>query len=91
MCHRDDYLSMLRGLTVRCYSLSLEGYVVNLALTYLLYRLGGLKGQEIGNMFDIDYSTVSVSRKRLRNRIQKDHDLKRLLSRIEAKLSKLKN
>ncbi len=57
----------------------------------LLYRLGGLKGREIGNIFDIDYSTVSVSRKRLRNKIQKDHDLKRLLSRIEAKLSKLKN
>ncbi len=55
----------------------------------LLYRLGGLKGQEIGNMFDIDYSTVSVSRKRLRNKLQKDHDLKRLLFRIEAKLSKL--
>ncbi len=67
-----------------------RGIVRQIAM-YLLYRLGGLKGQEIGNMFDIDYSTVSVSRKRLRNRIQKDHDLKRLLSRIEAKLSKLKN
>ena len=57
----------------------------------LLYRLGGLKGREIGNMFDIDYSTVSVSRKRLRHKMQKDNDLKRLLSRIEANLSKLKN
>ncbi len=67
-----------------------RGIVRQIAM-YLLYRLGGLKGQEIGNMFDIDYSTVSVSRKRLRNKIQKDHGLKRLLSRIEAKLSKLKN
>ncbi len=57
----------------------------------LLYRLGGLKGREIGNMFDIDYSTVSVSRKRLRHKIQKDNYLKRFLSRIEANLSKLKN
>ena len=57
----------------------------------LLYRLGGLKGREIGNMFDVDYSTVSVSRKRLRSKIQKENDLKRLLFRIEAKLSKLKN
>ena len=57
----------------------------------LLYRLGSLKGREIGNMFDIDYSTVSVSRKRLRHKMQKDNDLKRLLSRIEANLSKLKN
>ncbi|GAX59868.1 hypothetical protein SCALIN_C04_0356 [Candidatus Scalindua japonica] len=56
----------------------------------LLYRIGGLKGREIGDIFDIDYSTVSVSRKRLRNKIQKDRDLKRLLSRIEAKLSMIK-
>jgi hypothetical protein len=35
--------------------------------------------------------TVSVSRKRLRGKIQKENDLKRLLFRIEAKLSKLKN
>ena len=57
----------------------------------LLYRLGGLKGREIGNMFDIDYSTVSVSRKRLRNKIQKDNDLKKLLSHIEENLSNLNN
>ena len=57
----------------------------------LLYRLGGLKGREIGNMFDVDYSTVSVSRKRLRDKIPKDNDLKKLLFRIEAKLSKIKD
>jgi putative transposase len=57
----------------------------------LLYRLGGLKGRRIGNMIDVDYSTVSVSRKRLRGEIQKAIDLKKLLFRIEAKLSKLKN
>jgi hypothetical protein len=57
----------------------------------LLYRLGGLKGREIGNMIDVDYGTVSVSRKRLRGEIQKANDLKKLLFRIEAKLSKLKN
>ncbi len=56
-----------------------EGTIRQIAMG-LLYRPGGLKGQEIGNMFDIDYSTVSVSRKRLRNKVQKDHDLRRLLS-----------
>ena len=55
----------------------------------LLYRLGGLKGRETGNMFDIDYSTVSVSRKRLRHKIQKDNDLKGLLFRIEENLSNI--
>ncbi len=68
-----------------------EGGIIRQIAMDLLYRLGGLKGREIGNMFDVDYSTVSVSRKRLRNKIQKDNDTKRLLSRIEAKLSKLKN
>lgn len=57
----------------------------------LLYRLGGLKGRDIRKIFDVDYSTVSVSRKRLRHKIQKDNDLKKLLFRIEANLSKLKN
>ena len=57
----------------------------------LLYRLGGLKGREIGKIFDVDYSTVSVSRKRLRHKIQRDNDLKKLLSRIELNLSMLKN
>ncbi len=56
----------------------------------LLFGLGGLKEREIGNMFDIDYSTVSVIRKRLRHKIQKDNDLKRLISRIEKKPVKQK-
>jgi chromosomal replication initiation ATPase DnaA len=57
----------------------------------LLCRLGGLKGRETGNMFDIDYSTVSVSKKRLRHKIQEDNDPKRLLSRIKENLSNIKN
>jgi hypothetical protein len=58
---------------------------------FVIYKLGGLKGRETGNMFDIDYSIVSVSRKRLRYKIQKDNDLKRLLFRIEENLSNIKN
>ena len=57
----------------------------------LLYRLGGLKGREIENMFVLEYSTLSVSRKRLRHKIQNDNDLKRFLSRIEENLSNIKN
>ena len=40
-------------------------------------------------MFDIDYSTVSVRRKRLRHKIQNDNDLKRPLTRIEENLSNI--
>ncbi|MCP5005862.1 MAG: hypothetical protein GY941_18285 [Planctomycetes bacterium] len=45
----------------------------------LVYLSGGLKGRKIGNMLDVGYSTVSVSRKRLRDKISKDNDLKKFL------------
>jgi hypothetical protein len=49
----------------------------------VLSRIGGLKGREVGDYFGVDYSTVSVSRKRLREKVNKDHRLKKLLHRIE--------
>ena len=51
----------------------------------LLYRLGGLKGVEIGEMFEVDYSTVSVGRKRLRDRMQKDRALREMINQIEKR------
>jgi putative transposase len=53
----------------------------------LLYRGGGLTGIEIGKIFGVDYSTVSQTRKRLAIKIEKDQDLRRLIARIEKKLS----
>jgi len=54
----------------------------------LLYRTGGLKGAEIGELMGVDYSTVSQGRKRLREKIEKDRKLKQLVNRIERRLSK---
>lgn len=54
----------------------------------LLYRVGGLKGIEIGKIFKVDYSTVSQGRKRLREKLGKDNNLKRLVRQIEERLSK---
>jgi len=56
----------------------------------LLYKYGGLKGMEIGQMMGLDYSTVSQGRKRLRERLKKDKELQGLMGRIEEKLSKVK-
>jgi len=42
----------------------------------VLCCFGGLKGREVGEYFQVDYSTVSVSRKRLRARLEKDKALK---------------
>jgi putative transposase len=53
----------------------------------LLYRVGGLTGIEIGKIFGVDYSTVSQVRKRLALKIEKDQDLRKVVNRIERKIS----
>ena len=53
----------------------------------VLYRIGGLKGVEIGRIFEVDCSTVSQGRKRLMEKVQKDRKLRGLLNRIEQTLS----
>lgn len=55
----------------------------------LLFRYGGLKGVEIARLMDLDYSTVSKERKRLRQSMEKDAELRTLVEQIEEKLSKV--
>lgn len=52
----------------------------------LLYRIGGLKNREIGEVFGVDYSTVSQGRKRLRQHKDYDEKLKALVQKIEMLL-----
>ena len=61
-------------------------------LMEMLYSYAGLKGSEIGKLLDLDYSTVSVGRKRLRNKIAKENDgeLAILVRRIRNKMSMIK-
>jgi putative transposase len=54
----------------------------------VLCRVGGLKGAEIGEIFGVDYSTVSQGRRRLQERLRKDKGLMGLSMRIERQLSK---
>lgn len=56
----------------------------------LLYKVGGLKGVEIGDLLGVDYSTVSVGRKRLREKLRSDKKLKALVRNIEMELSIIK-
>lgn len=56
----------------------------------LLYRRGGLRGPEIGALLGVDYSAVSQERKRLRERIARDHKLKEMMRRLEELLSTVK-
>jgi len=62
--------------------------IERIVLMDLLYRAGGLRGVEIGKLLDVDYSTVSQGRKRLRDRLRKDKKLMQVVSRIEVKLSR---
>ncbi len=56
----------------------------------LLYRVGGLSGIEIGEMAGVDYSTVSLGRKRLREKLKRDKHLSQIIKRVEADLSTIK-
>ncbi|MCE7911198.1 MAG: hypothetical protein DCC43_03625 [Candidatus Brocadia sp.] len=56
----------------------------------LLYRVGGLSGSEIGEMLGVDYSTVSLGRKRLRERLKGDKHLCQIIKRVEADLPTIK-
>lgn len=56
----------------------------------LLCRHGGLKGPEVGALFNVGYSAVSQERKRLRERIAQDRKLEGVLRKLEEKLSTIK-
>ena len=53
----------------------------------IFYRFGGMKGNEIGEMMGVDYSTVSQGRKRLREKLKTDKNLSKRMERIERNLS----
>lgn len=54
-------------------------------LMELLYRIGGLKGGEIGEIMGVGYTSVSQERRRLRQRLAGDRKLAALIKRIEQK------
>jgi REP element-mobilizing transposase RayT len=55
----------------------------------LLYRRGGMTNLEIGQLFGVDYSTVSQERRRLRLLVEKDRNVRALLEKIEANTSRI--
>ena len=53
----------------------------------LLYRIGGMKGTQIGEIMGVHYSTVSQGRKRLQEKIKKDPQLGKIMNRLEKNLA----
>jgi len=51
----------------------------------LLYRIGGLRGAEIGHLMGIGYTSVSQERRRLHERMQRDKKIVALMRRLELK------
>jgi putative transposase len=53
----------------------------------MLYRYGGMNQREIGELMGLDYSAVSVGRKRFREAVEKNRRLGGLARRVETVLS----
>jgi hypothetical protein len=51
----------------------------------LLYRVGGLKGHEIGRILGVGYTSVSQERRRFKERLRNDRNLQALFKRLDAK------
>lgn len=58
-------------------------------LMEMLYRYGGMNQREIGNLLGIDYSSVSVARKRFQTLKKKDRTLLGQIENIKVRLSQL--
>lgn len=65
-----------------------KGVIRQMAMEFL-YTLGGLKGQQIGEIMGVDYSTVSQGRKRVKEQLKIDINLKEIFDRIELRLKDL--
>lgn len=53
----------------------------------MLYRYGGLNQREVGEILGVDYSAVSVGRKRFRELVRRDKGLLRIMDEIKKALS----
>jgi hypothetical protein len=53
----------------------------------MLYRYGGMKQPEIGAMMGIDYSAVSIGRKRFLMMMEADPELQSLFAKAKTRIS----
>ena len=56
----------------------------------VLYKYANLNNREVGELFGVDYSTVSQSRKRLHENAERNETVKLALDTIETTLSRIK-
>jgi len=85
------YVGLVGGLGfVECHTVFAE-YGGNTQVVYYdmtaLYKYAGLNNREIGEILEVDYSTVSQEWKRLRDKVEKERKNSQLLKRIDKELS----
>jgi putative transposase len=56
-------------------------------LMEMLYRHGGLRQREIGALLGVDYSAVSIGRKRFLGMMEADPELRALFTRVQTRIS----
>ena len=85
---KEEIIKVIEEMTGKGFGdLKAEGGLYRQISMDLLYRMGGLTGVEIGKMFGVDYSTVSQGRRRLRERLENEPEIKTLMKRMEKRLS----
>ncbi|NOX97953.1 MAG: hypothetical protein GXO98_07855, partial [Nitrospirae bacterium] len=86
---KDAILNAIREETGKTLSeIRAEKGIIRQVAMELLYRVGGLKGIEIGKLMGVDYSTVSQGRKKLKQKVAEERNLSLLMQRIEQRLSR---
>jgi REP element-mobilizing transposase RayT len=63
-----------------------ETKVVRQMAMELCYRYSSLNQRELGEIFGVDYSTVSQNRARLKTRLRKDKSLRKVFDEMEGKI-----
>ncbi|MCX5906882.1 MAG: hypothetical protein NTY64_06775 [Deltaproteobacteria bacterium] len=56
-------------------------------LMEMLYRYGGLNQRQIGEMMGVDYSSVSVGRKRFQLLVERNKEVQRLMGKVQRGIS----
>ena len=83
---KETILGVIEGVTGKTIEeIRKERGVFRQVAMELLYRVGGLKGDEIGRLLGIGYTSVSQERRRLKERLKNDRNLHALFKRLDAK------
>ncbi len=68
-----------------------KGNIYRQASIYLIKKYTAMPIREIGGVFGLDYTTISVTAKRFEKKLKKDKGISEMVERIEKEIEKLKD